>query len=61
MSSTRCGERLTRDEAVDQVAQRTRALARRQRSWFRADPRVAWVGDCRAGVVLSYLRARAAA
>ena len=31
-------------EALEVTRQRTRALARRQRSWFRRDPRVRWVG-----------------
>ncbi len=31
------------DEALEITRQRTRALARRQRSWFRRDPRVRWV------------------
>ena len=30
------------DEAVDLAVRRTRRFARRQRSWFRRDPRVAW-------------------
>jgi len=30
--------------ALEVTRQRTRALARRQRSWFRRDPRVRWVG-----------------
>jgi tRNA dimethylallyltransferase len=29
--------------AVEQAVQRTRALARRQRSWFRRDPRIVWL------------------
>lgn len=31
------------DEAYEQIAARTRKFARRQRSWFRRDPRIAWV------------------
>jgi tRNA dimethylallyltransferase len=34
----RCGL----DEAVGETARRTRAFARRQRAWFRRDPRIAW-------------------
>jgi len=30
-------------DAVDEAIRRTRALARRQRSWFRRDPRILWV------------------
>jgi tRNA dimethylallyltransferase len=29
--------------AVDQAVRRTRAFARRQRSWFRRDPRIVWM------------------
>lgn len=31
------------DEALDLAKQRTRRFARRQQSWFRRDPRVAWL------------------
>lgn len=34
---------LTQDEAIESTAQATRRLVRRQFSWFRADPRVAWL------------------
>ncbi len=34
---------LTEDEARVQTAQATRRFARRQRSWFRRDPRVVWL------------------
>jgi tRNA dimethylallyltransferase len=30
------------DEAIEGTVRRTRALARRQRAWFRRDPRVRW-------------------
>lgn len=30
-------------EAVDQAVRRTRAFAKRQRAWFRRDPRIEWV------------------
>ena len=33
----------TLDEAVDQAVRRTRAFARRQRAWFRRDPRITWL------------------
>ena len=35
--------RLTAGEAQEQTAQATRRYARRQESWFRADPRVVWL------------------
>jgi tRNA dimethylallyltransferase len=31
------------DEALDEAVRRTRRFARRQRAWFRRDPRIAWV------------------
>lgn len=34
----------TLDEAVGEAVRRTRAFARRQRMWFRRDPRVTWYG-----------------
>ncbi|MGI8684454.1 MAG: tRNA (adenosine(37)-N6)-dimethylallyltransferase MiaA [Acidimicrobiales bacterium] len=34
----------TLDEAVAEAVRRTRAFARRQRMWFRRDPRVTWYG-----------------
>jgi tRNA dimethylallyltransferase len=34
----------TRDEALELTIRRTRQLARRQRVWFRRDPRVLWIG-----------------
>lgn len=33
----------TLDEAVDLAIRRTRRFARRQRSWFRRDPRIRWI------------------
>jgi tRNA dimethylallyltransferase len=38
---------LTLDEAATTIADRTRAFARRQRMWFRRDPRVTWVAVSR--------------
>jgi len=35
-------DRLTLEEASREIARRTRALARRQMSWFRRDPRIRW-------------------
>jgi tRNA dimethylallyltransferase len=34
----------TLEEAADQAVGRTRAFARRQRMWFRRDPRITWYG-----------------
>ena len=31
------------DDAIDQATRRTRQFARRQRSWFRRDPRIEWL------------------
>lgn len=31
------------DEALDEAVRRTRAFARRQRAWFRRDPRIGWL------------------
>ena len=33
---------MTRDEAVEHIVRNTRRYARRQLSWFRADPRIHW-------------------
>ena len=38
------GEIATQQEAAARVARRTRAFARRQRMWFRRDPRTTWLG-----------------
>ena len=35
--------RLSREEAIDADARRNVAFARRQRTWFRAEPDVAWL------------------
>ncbi len=47
------------DEALAETARRTRAFARRQRAWFRRDPRIVWVepGDDAAGAVGAALAA----
>jgi len=37
------GEIPTFEAALDTTARRTRRFARRQRAWFRRDPRVAWI------------------
>jgi tRNA dimethylallyltransferase len=34
---------LSLDDAVDQAIRRTRQFARRQRAWFRRDPRIEWL------------------
>ena len=36
--------RCTLAEALDEAIRRTRAFARRQRMWFRRDPRITWFG-----------------
>jgi tRNA dimethylallyltransferase len=36
-------EQPTLDDALDEAIRRTRAFARRQRAWFRRDPRIAWL------------------
>jgi tRNA dimethylallyltransferase len=36
-------------DAIASTERRTRALARRQRAWFRRDPRVRWFGACQDG------------
>jgi tRNA dimethylallyltransferase len=33
------------EAALRRIAERTRQLARRQRMWFRRDPRIAWIGS----------------
>ena len=35
------------DEAVERAVARTREFARRQRAWFRRDPRITWLGTAR--------------
>lgn len=35
------------DEAFDQIVRRTRSFARRQRMWFRRDPRIVWYATAR--------------
>jgi tRNA dimethylallyltransferase len=38
------GDVPTLESALDLVVRRTRAFARRQRMWFRRDPRITWLG-----------------
>jgi len=47
-------ERLSLDDAVEQTVSRTRRLAKRQRTWFRHQARVDWIG-VQPGVVLEDL------
>lgn len=42
---------LSHTEAIDQTAQATRRLVRRQESWFRADPRIHWLDADRPDLV----------
>jgi tRNA dimethylallyltransferase len=42
VASHLAGER-TLEEAIDQAVRRTRQFARRQRAWFRRDPRIEWI------------------
>lgn len=35
--------KLSHEEAIEQVAIATRRLAKKQRTWFRADPRISWI------------------
>jgi tRNA A37 N6-isopentenylltransferase MiaA len=41
------GEIASLEEAFDLAIRRTRQFARRQRVWFRRDPRIRWVGTAR--------------
>lgn len=43
VAARRAGEpEPTFDDALDEAVRRTRAFARRQRAWFRRDPRITW-------------------
>ena len=35
--------KITREESAEQIALQTRQLARKQRKWFRKDPRIHWL------------------
>ncbi len=37
----------TLEDAVEKAVTRTREFARRQRAWFRRDPRITWLGTSR--------------
>ena len=57
---------MTREEAVASIAQATRRLAKKQRTWLRADPRLTWLdlskGDVQASAeeLVTAVRARGA-
>ena len=44
--------RCTLEQAADEAVRRTRAFARRQRVWFRRDPRITWYGSVEDPVAL---------
>lgn len=48
------------DEAIEQTKRRTRRFARRQLTWFNADPRISWFHSDPEGAA-AYLRGKAAA
>jgi tRNA dimethylallyltransferase len=54
-------EECSQDEAKAETVQATRRFARRQESWFRRDPRVAWLdaGDAQGGAAALLSRAMA--
>jgi tRNA dimethylallyltransferase len=39
-----CGANSSMDDALEIAVRRTRSFARRQRMWFRRDPRITWLG-----------------
>src|SRR5439155_3773123 len=45
--------RCTLDEALEAAARRTREFSRRQRMWFRRDPRITWLGGAEGPVALA--------
>jgi tRNA dimethylallyltransferase len=47
---------MTLEAAAAAMVLRTRELARRQRAWFRADPRVAWFGETSPPQIAAYFR-----
>ena len=49
--------RLTEDEAKQETVRATRRFVRRQRSWFRRDPRVAWLDGASPTLVADALEA----
>jgi tRNA dimethylallyltransferase len=44
VSAALSGGGISLDEAIETAIRRTRSFARRQRMWFRRDPRVTWLG-----------------
>jgi tRNA dimethylallyltransferase len=44
VSAALSGSEMSLDEAIDTAIRRTRSFARRQRMWFRRDPRITWFG-----------------
>lgn len=52
--------RLSLDVAIEETKRRTRHLARRQLSWFRADPRVLWFDSDPQGLLLRLMSEAAA-
>ncbi|MCN0154304.1 tRNA (adenosine(37)-N6)-dimethylallyltransferase MiaA [Salinispora arenicola] len=48
---------LTETEAHQETIRATRRFVRRQRSWFRRDPRIAWLESAGSGLVADALRA----
>ena len=52
---------LTRDQAVDETIRATRRFVRRQRSWFRRDPRISWLDGASPTLTEDALAACAAA
>jgi len=47
LAETPCGGKVALDAAVAEAVRRTKGFARRQRSWFRRDPRITWLGTSR--------------
>ncbi|BCJ57793.1 tRNA (adenosine(37)-N6)-dimethylallyltransferase MiaA [Micromonospora endophytica] len=50
------GGELTEEQAYDETIRATRRFVRRQRSWFRRDPRVHWLDSADPGLVEAALR-----
>ena len=48
--------KITREEAAEQISLQTRQLARKQRKWFRKDPRIHWL-DGEAGAAANVKQA----
>lgn len=51
-------ERLSIPEAIESVALHTRRLAKKQRTWFRPDPRIAWIDVVNADIDTATNQAR---